>query len=307
MKTALFGNQSPVTRLIFAILLIISSFLVTFILGVLLAIPIFNVDLFNSFAAISDYSNPLTIALLKYLQIIQSFGLFILPPILAGYFFEKNSIGYLKINQSSKPLIYFLVLVVMFAALPLINGMVSFNEEMRLPEFFKGIENWMRSTEDEAARLTEAFMKVNSAGGFVINMIMIAILPAIGEEFLFRGLLQRLFNEWIKNIHIAIFIAAFLFGAMHLQFYGILPRMMLGVLFGYLFYWSGSIWIPVFAHFVNNASAVIISYLATRGLISGGYEDFGATDNLFLIAGSFVFTGVLLILVYRIGRDRHHG
>jgi len=306
MKTPLLGNQSPLTRLIFTILLTISCFLVTFILGILLANPVFKVDLFNSFPAINDYSDPSTINLLKYLQIIQSFGLFIIPPLLAGYFFERNSIAYLKINRSSRPLIYLLVLVIMFAALPLINEMVLFNEAMRLPEFFKGVEDWMRSMENEAAQLTDAFMKTNSTEGFIVNMIMIAVLPAIGEEFLFRGLLQRLFNEWIKNIHIAIFIAAFLFGAMHLQFYGILPRMMLGVLFGYLFYWSGSIWIPVFAHFINNASAVIVAYLANRQVISSGYESFGSTDNIFLLIGSIVFTGILLILVFRLERTRNH-
>lgn len=305
MKPALLGNQSPLTRLVFTILLTISCFLVTFILGVLLAIPLFKVNLFNSFAAISDYSNPSAIALLKYLQIIQSFGLFIIPAILAGFFFERNSPGYLRIDKPSKPVIYLLALVIMFAALPLINWMVVLNEGMRLPEFLGGVEKWMISTEGEAAKLTEVFMNVNSLGGFTINMIMIAILPAIGEEFLFRGLLQRLFDEWLKNIHVAIFISAFLFGAMHMQFYGILPRMMLGVLFGYLFYWTGSLWIPVFAHFINNASAVFISYLANLGIIEAGYEDFGATDNLFLIAGSALFTGVLLFMVYRIEKNRY--
>jgi len=305
MKIALLGNQSPVTRLIFTILLTISCFLVTFILGVLLAIPLFHINLFTSIAAIADYSNPSSVTLLKYLQIIQSFGLFILPPILAGYFFERNSLGYLRMDKPSKPVIYLLTLVIMFVALPLINWMVVINEGMRLPEFLKSVETWMMSTEKEAAKLTEAFMNVNSFWGLTVNMIMIATLPAIGEEFLFRGLLQRLFDEWVKNIHVAIFISAFLFGAMHMQFYGIVPRMMLGVLFGYLFYWTGSIWVPVFAHFVNNASAVIISYLATRGVIGAGYEDFGATDNFFLIAGSFVFTGVLLIVVYRIEKARH--
>ncbi len=306
MKTPLLGNQSPLTRIIFTILLTISCFLVTFILGILLADPIFKVDLFNSFPAINDYSDPSTINLLKYLQIIQSFGLFIIPPLLAGYFFERNSIGYLKINRSSGPLVYILVLMIMFAALPLINEMVLFNEAMKLPDFLKGVEDWMKTTENEAAKLTEAFLKAGSAEGFIVNIIMIAILPAIGEEFLFRGLLQRLLKEWIKNIHVAIFLAAFLFGAMHLQFYGILPRMMLGVLFGYLFYWSGSIWVPIFAHFINNASAVVVAYLANRGVIGTGYESFGSTDNIFLLIGSILLTGILLILVFRLERPRNH-
>jgi len=304
MKTPLLGSQSPLTRIVFTVLLTISCFLIFFIIGILLAIPLFNVNLFNSFTSITDYSDPATVNLLKYLQIIQSLGLFIIPPLLAGYFFERDSIGYLRIDKPSRLLIYLLTIVIMFAVLPVINWMVVVNEGMHLPEFLKGVESWMISTEAEATKLTETFMEIKSLGGLTVNLIMIALLPAIGEEFMFRGLIQRLFNELFKNIHIAIFISALLFGAMHLQFYGILPRMMLGVLFGYLFYWTGSIWIPVFAHFVNNASAVIISFMATKGTISAGYEDFGATDNLFLITGSLVFTGCLLFVIYKIEKTR---
>jgi len=77
---------------------------------------------------------------------------------------------------------------------------------------------------------------------------------------------------------------------------------MLGVLFGYLYYWTGSLWVPVFAHFLNNGAAVIVSYLSSRGFISSGYEDFGATNNFFLIAGSIVFTSFLLFMVYQKGK-----
>ncbi|MEI6455450.1 MAG: CPBP family intramembrane glutamic endopeptidase [bacterium] len=300
MKNALLGNQSPVTRLVFSILLIISSFLVTFLIGLLLAGPLFGVDLFSSLEILTDYSNPQAISLLKYLQIVQSIGLFIIPPLLAGFFFERNTLKYLRIDKPSRPIIYLFTIAIMFAALPIVNWMVAVNEGMKLPQFLEGMENWMKSTEEEAARLTEAFMNVKTTGGFLVNLLMIAVLPAIGEEFLFRGLLQRLFAEWTKNIHIAIFLGALLFGAMHMQFYGIFPRMMLGVLFGYLFYWTGSIWIPVFAHFINNASAVIVAFLANRGAISSGYEDFGSTNNIFLIIGSALITGMILLIIYRI-------
>jgi membrane protease YdiL (CAAX protease family) len=299
MKNALLGNQSPVTQLVFSILLIISCFLTTFLLGILLAIPLFGVDLFSSFSALGNYSDPKSLMLLKYLQIVQSFGLFILPPLLAGFFFERSAAGYLKMDRPSRPLIYLITFAIMFAALPLVNWMVAVNEGMQLPPALRGVEAWMKSAEEEAAKLTEAFLNTGTAGGFLLNLLMIAILPAIGEEFLFRGLLQRIFAEWTKNIHVAIFISALLFGAMHMQFYGIFPRMMLGVLFGYLFYWSGSIWVPVFAHFINNASAVIVAFLSGTGAISSGYEDFGSTDNVFIILLSAAATGLLLFFVQK--------
>jgi len=303
MKRALLMDLTPFTRLVFSVLLIISSFLAVFLLGILLAIPLFKVNLFNSLAILDDYSDPSSIALLKYLQILQTFGLFIVPPLLAGYFFERNSPSYLRIDRPSRPVIYLMTLVIMFVTLPLVNWMISVNEGMHFPAILKGIETWMKSTEEEAANLTTAFMNADTFGGFTVNFIMIAVLPAIGEEFLFRGLLQRLFHEWIKNINVAIFLSAFLFGAMHFQFYGIFPRMMLGVMFGYLFYWTGSLWIPIFAHFINNASAVIVSYLAQKGQINDSWENFGATDNLLLILGSTLFTGFVLYLIFRSARQ----
>jgi membrane protease YdiL (CAAX protease family) len=158
----------------------------------------------------------------------------------------------------------------------------------------------MRITEEEAAKLTETFLKMPTIGSFLFNIFMIALLPAIGEEFMFRGLLQRLLKEWLGNIHLAIFISAFLFSALHMQFYGFFPRMLLGIMFGYLFYWSGSLWVPICAHFINNGSAVIFSYLGQCGFLSGNYEDFGATENVFLILVSGLIILVLFFFVYRL-------
>jgi membrane protease YdiL (CAAX protease family) len=248
----------------------------------------------------SDFGKVKSIGLLKYFQVIQSFGLFIIPALLAGYFFQRNSRRFLCLDRPSKWQIYLGTLVLMFASLPFINWMVTVNEAMHLPGFLKGVEDWMRITEDEAAKLTEAFMNMPTFGGFLFNMLMIAVLPAIGEEFLFRGLLQRLLKEWLGNIHFAIFMAAFLFSAMHMQFYGFFPRMLLGIMFGYLFYWSGSLWVPICAHFINNGSAVIFSYLGQRGLLSGNYEDFGATENVFLILMSGLIIPVLFFFIYRL-------
>ena len=299
-KPPILDSLTPFTRLLFSVLLIITCFAITFFLGLLLAGPLFGVKVSNMLSLINDYQDVKTIRLLQYFQILQSFGLFIFPTLLAGYFFERSSMRYLHLDKSSRWLIYLITFALMFAALPLINWMVSVNEMMKLPDFLKGMEDWMKSAEDEAAKLTEVFMKMPVFGAFLFNLLMIALLPAIGEEFLFRGLLQRLMQEWLKNIHVAIFISAFFFSAMHMQFYGFLPRMFLGVLFGYLFYWSGSLWVPVCAHFINNGAAVSVAYFSQRGTLSGDYENFGATDNTFLILLSVIATGVCLWLIYKL-------
>ena len=304
MKESILGHLSPGAKLIFVFLLVITCFIILSFFGILLAIPLFHIDLFKDISVYTDYKNPEAVPILKYLQIMQSISLFILPALFAGYFYSGNAGKYLGMNKTPTGRIFFASLLIMFVSLPMINWATALNEMMKLPDFLKGIENWMKETEEQAAGLTESFLNVDSTGGIVLNLFMIAIIPSVGEELFFRGLLQRLFSEWFRNVHIAIFVTSFLFAAIHMQFYGFLPRMMLGILLGYLFYWTGSIWIPVFAHFLNNGSAVILSFLINRGTISSGYEDFGATENLFLIASSILFTGGLLYLVYLTGKHK---
>ncbi|MEI7499648.1 MAG: CPBP family intramembrane glutamic endopeptidase [Bacteroidota bacterium] len=298
-KQPILDSLTPFTRLLFSILLIIACFAITFLLGLLLAAPLLGVGINEIFSSMADYKNPTSLKLLKYFQVIQSFGLFIFPSLLAGYFFERSSIRYLRINKTSRWPVYLITLFLMIASLPIINWMVSVNELMKLPDFLKGIEDWMKVTEEAAAKLTEAFMKMPTVEGFLFNIIMIAVLPSIGEEFMFRGLLQRLFRDWLGNIHLAIFISAFLFAAMHMQFYGFLPRMILGIIFGYLFYWTGSLWIPVFAHFIQNGLVVVVSYLGQHGFVGSDYENFGSTNNFYLVFLSGLAAITFLFLLYK--------
>lgn len=299
MKHAFLGNLTPFSRLVFAIALAFSCFLIVFAASLVLAMPIFHADLAGILALLGRLDDPKSLPLLKYFQVTQSFGLFIIPAVLAGYLFEGSSWSYLKAKTTGSTGIYIIVFLMMFISLPFINWLVDINEMMKLPAFMKGIEDWMKSAEEQAGMVTETFLAGKSFGNFLFNIFMIGILPAVGEEFIFRGLLQRLFKDLLKNIHVAIFITGFLFGAMHMQFYGLLPRMILGMAFGYLFYWSGSIWVPVFAHFINNSGAIVVSYLANLGLISQKYQDFGSTHNVLLIMLSLLMTVACLLMVYR--------
>lgn len=299
MKTGPLGELSPFAKLVFVVLLVISGFIIFFVVGIFLAIPLFHVNLFTNMSVLTEFNDPQAVSLLKYFQLIQSIGFFILPAMLAGWFFEGNAAGYLKLNKTSPVTIFFITIFITFVSLPAINWIISVNEMMKLPAALHGMEQWMKDTEDEAAQLTDAFLKTNTIGGLGVNLIMIAIIPAIGEEMLFRGILQRLFSEWFRNVHVAIVFTAFIFAAIHLQFYGFLPRMLLGVIFGYLFWWSGSLWLPIFAHFLNNGAAVVISFLVSRNMVKQDYENFGATDNVFFIVSSIVLTGLLLFWVYR--------
>jgi len=299
MKPAWLGSLGPFNRLLFFILLMIAVFGVVVFAGMALAIPLFGLSPFEITALLSDYENPEAVSILKYFQILQSFGLFIIPPLLAGFFFERNAAGYLHLDTKPLPLTWILVLLLFVVMMPFVNAMITWNEAMKLPPALAGMEAWMKGMEEQAAKLTDAFLRVGTFGGFVLNICMIAILPAIGEEFLFRGVIQRLLGEWTRNIHVGIILSAVAFSAMHLQFYGFFPRLFLGLLFGYLFYWTGSLWVPVFAHFLNNAVAVVSDQLMARGVVASDFDSLGG-DMPVVVVISVVLTGILLYIIRRI-------
>lgn len=304
MKTPWLHSLQPFPRILFTILLIISCFFFFFVIALLLAIPLFHVSISGILVLLTDYTNPEAVSLLKYFQIVQEIGIFIVPPVLAAFLFAWKPFHFLKLQDPSRWLLWVLAAIIMVTSVPAIDQLIQLNESMQLPGWMAGMEQWMQQTEEQAMELTEAFLNVDTTGGFLLNLVMIALLPAIGEELLFRGLLQRLFHDWLKNIHVAIILTGILFGAMHLQFYGVLPRSVLGILFGYLFYWSGSLWLPIFAHFLNNAVAVTISFLYDQGMISTPLEEFGTSDSPLLVISSTVVTMVVLYLFWYVTKAK---
>lgn len=292
------SDSHPFSKFIFSLFLILATFLITFVIGFLIAIPIFHININDLNNVLTDYNDPDNIKFLKYLQTIQAVGLFIIPAFIIGYFFHSRSTIYLKFKYITiRPVV--LSIIILFASVPIINSLTVLNESMQFPDWLSGIENWMKEKEMSAQKLTVAFLKMDTISSLFLNIIMIGILPSIGEELIFRGVFQRLFAEWTKNIHWGIVIAAFLFSAMHMQFYGFLPRMLLGILLGYLFYWSGSIWVPILGHFVNNTTAVIIYYFYADEMTKE-IENFGANQGsfIFLVLGIAIVTP-LLYLFYK--------
>jgi len=255
-----FKHASNFSKFIFVLFAILVGFTFFMVIGVALAIPLFGLDI-SQFTKSIEVSNPANIPVLKFLQAIYSIGLFVFPPIMIAFFFNGKIGEYLKINKTPIPMSIAMVCLMMFFALPLINFLMMVNESISFPVSLAGLETQLKTLEKEAQTLAITFLKANSFSIYLANMLVMAVIPAIGEEFLFRGVLQRLFKDWTKNIHIAIWLAAILFSAMHMQFYGFIPRMVLGAFFGYLLYWSGNLWLPVAAHFVNNGIAVTAFYL----------------------------------------------
>lgn len=197
---------------------------------------------------------------------------FIVMPWLLLKFYYRGSASQFIIGKVS----LFLVLQVMFITLffMVVNTpFIEWNEHVRLPEALSGFEKVVRAMEDSLA-VTSAFItKFENIGQLILGIFVVAIIPGIGEELVFRGLVQNHIYRISGNVHVAIWLAALLFSIFHLQFYGLVPRMLLGVLFGYLYFFSGNIIYPMVAHFFNNGFTLVMLYLYQQNLVTYNIED----------------------------------
>lgn len=232
---------------------------------------------------------------MKWLQLLQSVATFLLPALAGAYLWSNTPMQWLHLNSKPSWQEALAAVVVMLLAIPGINLLSAWNQQMVLPEWMSGIEQWMRMQEDAAAQLTEQFLRVDTVGGLLVNIGLMALLPAVGEELTFRGVVQGMFT---RNKHVAIWATAAIFSFVHMQFYGFLPRMLLGAMFGYMLWWTGSLWVPMLMHFVNNCAAVVVAYLAYNHLEEGRAEmldTIGTEDTILL--GVFSICIVLIMMV----------
>lgn len=280
------------------LLLALLSMAVFMAMGWLIALLYYN-DFLSLSGQLNNFDNPAVVDVLKFFQIINQIGLFIFPPLMFAYLDEGNIFRYLKMDRLPGLLVMVLSCMLVFSALPLIHWSADINELLSLPEWLAGFEKWMKETEDNARKITEVFLDVTTIGGLLINLIMIALLPAIGEELFFRGVIQKLFNQWLKNAHWAVIITAVIFSALHLQFYGFLPRTILGIMFGYLFVITRSLWVPILAHFVNNGAAVIVAFLFRKEILQSDYQEIGYSGNPLWVIISILTIVVLFVVIIR--------
>lgn len=234
---------------------------------------------------------------LRFMQISSQIFTFVLPPILYAMLIKENPKESLGIKNVSYH--WFIIgFVMMYAILPLNNVFAEWNAGLKLPESMSRIEELIKEMYESSAVVLEKLVNVNTFGGFVINLIMIAGLAALGEELLFRSIIQTSLIKTCKNAHVGIIIASAIFSFIHFDFYAFIPRLVLGMLLGYMFYYSRSIWVSMFMHFVNNATAVVIYYLNNIGVTNVDVETFGQTQLLPLLI-SIALMAVLFWLAIR--------
>ncbi|RZF60331.1 CPBP family intramembrane glutamic endopeptidase [Sphingobacterium corticibacterium] len=228
---------------------------------------------------------------------LSSAGTFLLPAYI--YQCRNEHVAILPKENISDWKPYLLGILFLFAFSPFMSLISDWNMQMKLPEAWQRIEQWMRETEDEAALLMGGLLMTTEWDRLVLNIIVLAILPGIGEELFFRGALQQIGTRIFKNEYVAIWIVAVIFSTIHVQFYGFFPRFLLGVFFGYMVIWTRNIWTAIVAHFVNNSMVVILGfYYATQGK---SYTELMESDSYSIIVylGSLIFSIIIAFIFYQ--------
>lgn len=229
----------------------------------------------------------------RAVQFISSVITFIVGGVSVAYLIFENPKEELMMSSWGGGKNYLYGIIALLALLPIVGVLNEWNQGISFPDALAPLEQWMREAEDAAAELQERFLSGTSYLDLIINIVIMAITPAICEELLFRGVLQNQLEKWFKNAHIAVWVAAIIFSAIHFQFYGFLPRMVLGAALGYLLVYGKSLWLPIVAHCVNNSLAVITAWGANKLEIMKEVEAVAPTyttseDYIFLIGCIFV-------------------
>ncbi len=245
--------------------------------------------------SISDFTQNISSGLLQpqmktsfyVMQGMASLAAFIIAPLLFLNFVARTDAK--RIFKGQVQITAALLVCVIVLAFMFFNSIfIEWNTHIKLPEFLSGFETWAMNKEAQLKSLTEFLTKFDSRFEFSLAFIIIAIIPAVGEELVFRGVLQNYLHKWIKNVHIAIWVSAIIFSLIHMQFYGLVPRILLGALFGYLYVISGSLWMAILGHFINNGFTVIMIYLYQKGAVDINLEDQATMSSTQLLLTGFI-------------------
>ena len=279
-KHALLAGLRPAEKFLFSVVILFILGLVFQFLGAFLAAWIYGFSV-SEILSLQTYDDSRYVAASKLIQILGSIGTFVVPVFLLSFLFAGDLFSYYSFRRPASILPVTLVILMMVSVIPFINYLAEVNMKFEFP--IRALDQLFRSLEDTAEEMMMAFTAAGNLWGLLVNLFMIGVIASVGEELIFRGLLQNLLTQMLKNIHLAVVLTAVLFSAFHFQFFSFLPRFVLGLILGYLLYYGKSIWYPILAHFVNNAMGVIYYYFYSRGSADDMLEEIG-TSSLIPVA-----------------------
>ena len=303
----IYKTQVPITSKSNWLLSIVVMVLVTF--GVLillqgfglLLIPVLFDLALDELAALftGDSSHPNGRMAFLFVQGLGGGLGFFVAAILIAKVIDKADFGWQQQISRFKFMGFALTLVIMVGSVLFNSLLIDWNAKIVLPEFLRGLEEMMKSKEEQLMELTKYLTDFENVGEFLMGILVIGVLAGIGEEFLFRGVLQPKLHLFTGNAHVAVWLSAFIFSAIHFQFYGFFPRMMLGAVFGYLYLYSGSLVYPIIGHILNNTFTVVLVYLNKLGKVEFNIDE---TDQ---VSVPIALVGLLILLVgFRVFKEK---
>lgn len=297
------GLHPFIQLLLLASLMLLCASLFT-LLGMFLVRPLFGITTLDQVmqAALEQplmvAENAAQINALKTVQLLASLGMFLVPALLFAWLkFPDGDYLYLQARPSLR--FGLLGILILLAAVPGVGWIYEINKMLQLPQSLEGLQRLLDDAAKANEQLTLAFLATPRITDLFINLIVIALIPALGEELLFRGCLFQLLQEWLRRSHATVWLSAALFSLVHGDAYGFVPRLLMGALLAYLFLWTNNLWVPILAHAVYNGAQVMLAFLFDHGWI--GYDI--RAEESFGLPVVLVSTAVCAALVYVLYRQ----
>ena len=221
-------------------------------------------------------------------------GMWLLPALLYAHFFYDDFWGDLKLKKFGKPANRGWLILLFLISMPMVGYLVAFNERIVFPEFLATLEQWLREKEHSAKEATMARLSDMSSIDLISAMLTMAVLPAICEEVFFRGVVLNNLIKRTSKIHLSVWLSAIIFSAVHLQFFGFFPRILMGAILGYALVLSKSLWVPIILHFLNNGALILAYFFYQKEFIPENPLETNTAIPIWLAALSLI-VGVTLL------------
>lgn len=237
---------------------------------------------------------------MRLATLVQDMVMFIAPALACAFIFRGKSSPWKWLELTSSPTLRIALWAVAawIASLPAQQALAQWNESISLSAF-PAVEAWMKSTEAQAAQAVALMMGGTSIGSLIVNLLLVAVLAGLSEELLFRGTLLHILLRTPGKYQIAVWTAAIIFSAIHFQFYGFFPRLALGLFFGYALVWSGSLWLPILLHVLNNGCIVVLEWM-TPG---SSQQPVAAFTNTWCVVISVIATALCIFMMWRLRQN----
>lgn len=247
-----------------------------------------------------EASDPVTA--IRISQTLTTIGAFLIPALLFAYCQDRMWFNYNAANRKPPYSMTNIVLILSITLLPVVGVLSAFNQNIMPQE--GTVAEFMRDMEEAANHILELVTSQRSTWDLIANLLIFAVLAGVCEEFFFQGALQPLMMKWTKSPHIGILITALIFSALHFQFYGFIPRFVLGVYLGYLFFWSRSLWLPILAHVLHNALSILIDYtLQGRGIDTDNLQFTDVRGSIPTAISCALVSAMAIVYLWRTYRD----